>query len=473
LLLALMALDGWLGGDESAVEGPVGAANAAGWKGEIGLFNFSYESGGGKRTQALIDGDPKGRRMQGTVARQSVYWSCVEPSPGKWEFDQCRQVRVIDKLQDAGWRVQVVLRTKRGSFGKAPFWATDTGGQPENFDVSYAPKDMGSSPSAAHGYSESYYAFVRRAIDHFCEGSSCRIHSFVIENEANSNENWIGRGGTPKGDVDDYVRLVATARKAVDDSGARLPIYDAGLQGYAILWNVIGDELKAGGAAGAAAAHQKLFNDAMPAAKVSKQVDKRQDNPSIAKIRMMLESDLYKYTDGINFHHYQTPESIPDLARFLRRYVPAGHALVTNEVGIKEGVIKDKDEDKVDAWMIQKMVYLFDSEVSPVIWFSVRSSNNIGSFSTAQNKFKQSPADAYNAFASRVGSGVTDVDMATARAGGRELVRATLQGAGGKFAVEWFADGAAGQWDGVSGPAGCDAGAAPYRTRYLRIVDCR
>jgi hypothetical protein len=470
-LVATLALVGEFGGIGSPRGGVVPAAQAADGPGEIGLFQFGYDDGGTWRLP-LVDGDPKGATMQGTVARQAVFWSCVEPSRDDWTIDQCRQVRVIDKLQGAGWRVQVVLRTKRGDFGKAPFWATSAEGKPDDAAVSHAPVDLRGSPSPEFGYSESYYAFVRRLLEHFCDGAACRIHSLVIENEANASEKWTGRDGTPQGDVDDYVRLVATARKALDDSGARLSLYDSGLQGSAILWNVLEEDMKSEGAAGAATAYRKAFNESSPADQVDKKIRQSAGKPTNEKIRMMLDSDLYRYTDGINFHQYQTPESIRDVVAYLRQHGPSGHPVMTNEIGIKEAVIKDKDPELVNAWMIQKFVYLFEARVSPVIWFTVPA-NNIGSFTTKQNKFKQASADAYNAFASRVGTGVADVKVETTTAGGRELVRARLRGSAGPFAVEWFADRAAGDWSGVAGPAGCDAGAAPYRTPYLRILDCR
>jgi hypothetical protein len=446
-------------------------ARAADRPGEIGLFQFGYDDDGTWRLP-LVDGDPKGNKMQGTVARQAVFWSCVEPQRDDWMVDQCRQVRVIDKLQGAGWKVQVVLRTKRGDFGKAPFWATAADGKPDDAAVSHAPADLRATPSPDFGYSESYYAFVSRLLGHFCDGATCRIHSLVIENEANASEKWTGRDGTAQGDVDDYVRLVATARKALDDSGARLALYDSGLQGSAILWNVFEEEMKTAGAAGAATAYGKAFNDSMAPDQAGKKVRQRAGKPTNEKIRLMLDSDLYRYTDGINFHQYQTPESIRDIVAYLRKHGPQGHPLMTNEIGIKEAVIKDKDPELVDAWMIQKFVYLFEAGVSPVIWFTVPA-NNIGSFTTKPGRFKQAGADAYNAFASRVGTGVAEVTVATASAGGRELVRARLQGAAGRFAVEWFADRAVGDWSEVAGPSGCDAAEAPYQTGYLRILDCR
>ena len=472
--LALLAALGFAGGYAPAVRimtDLLPAAEAADWKGEIGLFQFGYDDAGAWR-MALVKGDPKGRTLQGTVARQAIFWSCVQPRQGAWELEKCRQIKMIDQLQDAGWRVQVVLRTKRGEFGKAPFWATGAAERGDKSDASHAPSDLRDAASPEFGYSETYYAFVRRVLDYYCDGAACRIHSLVIENEANADDKWRGRGNSPENDVEDYVRLVATARKAVDDSGARIALYDSGLQGSAILWNVVEEHGKKG-VSEATAAYRKAFNESMAPGEMSKKLGKRGNNPTNRKILLMLESDLYRYTDGLNFHHYQTPESVAELIDFLRRHGPAGHPLVANEVGIKSNIIKDESPDLVNAWMIQKLVYLFDAGVSPIVWFTVPAGTNIGSFVDDNKRFKPAAADAYNVFAERVGAGLTEVSVDSATAGGRPLVRARLQGSAGPFAVEWFADGAAGDWAGVAPPAGCDADAAPYRTGYLRILDCR
>jgi hypothetical protein len=187
---------------------------------------------------------------------------------------------------------------------------------------------------------------------------------------------------------------------------------------------------------------------------------------------MFMESDLHRYTDGVNFHHYQTPQSIPALVDYLRKRAPTGHAIATNEVGVREKIVQSTDKDLINAWMIQKMVYLLDSEVSPVIWFTILAKANLGGFTTGQAKFKPAHAAAWNSFASLVGAGVTDVSMETAEAGDQDLVRAVLKSPEGRFAVEWFEGDQVGDWSDVAGPAGCETDQPHYANRYLRVVTC-
>ena len=471
-LVAAVAVNALLDDSATPGEGLIAKANAAESRGEVGVFNFAFVAEGGKRKPALLEGGPKGERIYGTVARQSIFWSCVQPREGAWKIDGCRQVRLVDQLQAAGWDVQVVLRTKAGQFGNGPFWATDWPGQKENPDVAYAPVDLRDEPSSEFGYSKGFYDYVSRVIDRYCDGSQCRIHSFVIDNESNSREQWIGRGDTPESDVADYVRLVATARKAIDDSGARLPLFDSGIQGYAVLWHVLAEELKARGPQAAAATYSAYFNAESSPDRIAKMIQQRVKRPPIAKIKMFMESDLHRYTDGVNFHHYQTPQSIPALVDYLRKRAPAGHAIATNEVGVREKIVQTTDKDLINAWMIQKMVYLLDSEVSPVIWFTILAKANLGGFTTGQAKFKPAHAEAWNSFASLVGAGVTDVSMETAEAGDQDLVRAVLKSPEGRFAVEWFEGDQAGDWSDVAGPSGCETDQPHYANRYLRVVTC-
>jgi hypothetical protein len=471
-LLAAIAVTALLDDADEPGAGAIATANAAAWRGEVGVFNFAFVDGPGKRKPALLEGGPKGERIDGTVARQSIFWSCVQPKKGAWEMDGCRQVGLVDDLQATGWNVQVVLRTKRGRFVKGPFWATDWPGQQENPDVSYAPVDILDEPSSEFGYSKSFYDYVSRVIDRYCDGSQCRIHSLVFGNESNSREQWTGRAATPESDVADYVRLVATTRKAIDDSGARLLLFDSGVQGYAVLWHVLNEELEARGPQAAAVMYSDYFNAEASPDKIGKMIRQRVKRPPIAKINMFMASDLHRYTDGVNFHHYQTPQSIPALVAYLRKLAPPGHLIANNEVGVREKIVQSTDKDLINAWMIQKMVYLLDSEVSPVIWFTILAKANLGGFTNGQAKFKPAHANAWNSFASLVGDGVTDVSMETVEDGGQALVRAVLKGSEGRFAVEWFDKDQAGDWAGVTGPAGCERDQPRYANRYLRVLTC-
>ena len=451
----------------------VGLAEDPPWLGEVGLFNFNYGlKAGERRRNALLGATPPGERMAGTVVRQSVFWSCVQPRPDDWAIDRCKQVKMVDRLSAAGWRVQLVLRTKHGGFGPEPFWGTDAENRRRRSEVSYPPSDLTEAPVAGQGHSASYHRFVTGILDRYCPADECAIHSLVIENEANAEANWIGRRGEPMADVADYVRLVATARDAVDERGVDLKLYDSGLQGWAILMNAVGRALATDGAEAARRTYERGFRDRTSARKLSGRIPKRMKSPTIAKVRLMLESNLYELTDGLNFHHYQSPESITDVTEFLRAQLGPDIRLVSNEVGIKDTVIGDASTGLVSAWMIRKMVYLLDAGVSPVVWFSVRSTDNVASFADDDGVLVPEVANAYNAFAMRVGDGVSAVRIDRLDAADPLVARAELTGEGGRFTVAWFAGDATGDWARVPAAGGCEGAAPAWQSRYMRILDC-
>lgn len=443
------------------------------WLGEVGLFNFNYGlKAGEKRSNALLSAAPPRPTMAGTVVRQSVFWSCVQPRPDDWAIDRCKQIRTVDRLSKAGWRVQLVLRTKHGGFGPAPFWGTDADSGRRKSEVSYPPADLSDDSVDGKGHSASYHRFVTGVLDRYCSGTRCAIHSLVIENEANAEANWIGRRGKPGPDVEDYVRLVATARAAVSERGVDLKIYDSGLQGWAVLMNAVGQDLATDGAEAAARTYERGFRDRTSARKLKSRIPKRMKSPTIAKVRLMLESGLYELTDGLNFHHYQSPESIADVVGFLRGHLPADFPLVSNEVGIKDTVIGDASTGLVNAWMIRKMVYLLDAGVSPVVWFSVRSTDNVASFADDDGVFVPDIANAYNAFAARIGDGVRVVRIARLAATDPAVRRAELAGEGGRFTVAWFEGDVAGDWAQVPAAGGCEDAVPAWESAYMRILDC-
>lgn len=401
--LALAALVGLL-------PGPAHAAQ------RLGVFNFRVLDGGERRS-ALTEGIPGVGKLDVRVVRQAVSWGCLEPAPGATQVADCRQIQQVEDLLRAGYQVQINLRTNRLGEGSTEFWATGAPGQKVSGDVSFAPRDMSERWSDQHGHSRTYYDLVRKVLDHFCGRGECKVNEIVVENEANSSHFWRGRDGTPEGDVADYLRLVKTAKKAVRDSGHAVQVFDSGLQGFTVLWVMIADAIKRGDGAAAEAIHRDGFGERVSAAHLRKTIDKKLQNPSVLKSSLLLKSDLYQVTDGLNFHHYNTPESVPGMVDFLRRHAPGGKRIISNEAGLRSEVLRKAGYDSLPDAMFQKVLLMLASGVDTVIWFSPEASENAGMLVSNEGKLQVPTAKAFHFLASLL-NGTTVSPMDSRRAGG-------------------------------------------------------
>lgn len=88
--------------------------------------------------------------------------------------------------------------------------------------VSRVPLDLSDQPDADFAYSRTYYDFIRAFVERYRE----QLDYLVIENEADNRQFW-----DTANDPDNvlYVRLLATAQKAVQDTEPRIRVADSGL----------------------------------------------------------------------------------------------------------------------------------------------------------------------------------------------------------------------------------------------------
>jgi hypothetical protein len=96
-----------------------------------------------------------------------------------------------------------------------------------NMSISEVPLDLAAEPDPQFSYSRSYYELVRAFVERYRD----RLTYVVIENEANNELYW-----NTLRDPDNvlYLRLLATAYKAVKDTEPRIQVTDSGL-GSALL----------------------------------------------------------------------------------------------------------------------------------------------------------------------------------------------------------------------------------------------
>lgn len=391
---------------------------------ELGVFNYAVkvDDKGIASQNAIIKDIPSIGSLNVTLVREALHWGCVEPEQSHADMKACRDVAQIDELLANGKRVQPVLRTNSGMKGKGQFWATV---KPESreqaSETSYAPRDLTAKWSNEYGYSKTYYEFVQKIIDYYCPGGKCRIDSIVIENEANSAHYWYGSGGDADNVVDEYVRLVKTAKKAIDDAQASIRIFDSGLQSAATLWVIMALASEHGDDAEVRRIYEVSFNQKIALKKLKGEVKGHLGKALVRKVKLMLDSDLYSVTDGLNFHHYHSPESVPIMVDFFRSQIPPGKLLITNEAGIKRQVIRSSDPEQTITWMSQKISLLFAHGVSPVIWFSPEGKENAGMLLSKQKETVEATTRAF-AFLGEIfgeAAAVTQVDAHTVRMSGQ------------------------------------------------------
>lgn len=147
--------------------------------------------------------------------RIQIVWRYYEPSddafsPGGYGSD-------LDAMEAAGLRMSPVILTGR-------CWATWKPGDPwdpENPDSdnpSGAPADLSETYDETHAYSETYYDFIY----HFVSNFGDRIDRITIENEVNATNFW-------EDSIDEYLRLLVTARKAAADANPLVLVFDSGM----------------------------------------------------------------------------------------------------------------------------------------------------------------------------------------------------------------------------------------------------
>jgi hypothetical protein len=346
----------------------------------FGVFKYGLSSSGGLGdVNPLLQDVPGVGKLGVKLVRHPVSWECFEPQKGIFDTKGCSQIKAIDKLLSSGIQVQMSIRTavRKGS-NLNEFWATGRVPSGDSRKIpSRPPLDLTSNRDEKYGYSKSYYEFISGLLDHYCRGAKCSISEICIENEANSDKFWISTG-SPSKDVEDYVKIVKTAKKVVTDRNLPVKVYDSGLQGWTLPFLAMQEAANRGDYSLASSIFYSVHQKMIEKQKLLKILENRMKEPSIMRTALMLKSDLYQTIDGLNFHYYQPIESLPYTVDFLRRSIPSGKQLVSNEVGIKEKFLNGNSRKlTLPDMIIMETLTLFSFGVNPVVWFSEEAQENV------------------------------------------------------------------------------------------------
>jgi PKD repeat protein len=289
---------------------------------DVGCNTFYYN------TESETDLDPFSTPIPGIgplnsvgVVRGTVYWGNFEPQDNRWYdgltptvedpnklYPLCFQLKQLFSLMDNPDHVGVILGLRALSKSDAQFWPFE--GETTIY-VSHVPKDLTTAFDGNFAYSQEYYEFVKKVmetIDYWGYGE--KLLGVVIENEMNSKDCFSGT-------VDEYCRMVATARKAVKDVFPRKPVYCGGLQSAPSLWVLISKYLSEGKEAEALKLYH-LANE-YDIYKIGDDIDRLKSRAEVIMsdhdyiwVKDAFNSPLYGYgtspayeylpVDGLNFH---------------------------------------------------------------------------------------------------------------------------------------------------------------------------
>ncbi|MFP5212381.1 MAG: PKD domain-containing protein, partial [Acidobacteriota bacterium] len=381
----------------------------------VGLLNFIYKDPADpadptKPTVSLSPWKPinaNGPLDSVPIIRMAVYWGGFEPADNQFRdgytpmplspkksFTLVKQLQEMNELieKEVTKRVVLTLRSTCSDLDKC--WAFDTSVNNFDIQVSHPPKDLQSTYDAKTAYSPSYHDFVKHVVETIIHyGRIANIEGIVVENEMNSSEFFAGS-------VEQYSRMAATAKKAVQDAldDANLPrdsvpVYCGGHQGGASTWNLINEYFtlaKEDGQSQYKDIALAFYNAAYPWDKYSirnskatleqKCTEQMTTKKPRAKTWTLqaFQSSLYGYDseapespilDGLNFHNYQGSGSIKPLVRDLyRKYT--NQSVVSNEMGIFVSMNQSNWHEHLRWEMVKKIASSKFHVDRFIVWYS-------------------------------------------------------------------------------------------------------
>ena len=211
--------------------------------GHIGIFPLSIALDNRRVDPSETYIDALGK-LGVTYLRPALHWSLFEPQKGVFDWNNSR-AKSIDDYIAKGFKIIPVIKCV------SP-WAVKYN---EGMRCASPPKDMRSQPDERYAYSETYYNFIRKLAEHY----KGKFEYVSIEIEVHDPHFWHGT-------MDEYLHLLATARKAFKEVDPNIQITDCGIQGGSLGWFVMQDHMKAR-RSGEALAYFRKTNPANPNAR--------------------------------------------------------------------------------------------------------------------------------------------------------------------------------------------------------------
>ncbi len=150
--------------------------------------------------------------------RTAIPWCLLQPDSVTWDWN--RFENRIQQAMNAGVKILLTLRIGQGWMNGMPLSEEET--------YTLPPKDLSSIWNEQFGHSRNYYNFAYEIVKHFHPAA------INIENEANANNFY-------RGSVDDYIRILKTAKLAADRANPGTWVLDSGFAcrawGITVAWD--------------------------------------------------------------------------------------------------------------------------------------------------------------------------------------------------------------------------------------------
>jgi hypothetical protein len=313
----------------------------------LGLFRFKVKNIGEEKKDPFLDSSALGTDFTTSYIRNTIDWKTAQKKRG----GPVKRDQQIDDYLTAGYKVVPMIRSN-----------SDWGSRPRGDGVSAPPADLKVKWSEDHGYSETYYTFVKKVMKKY-KGSFDYV---VIENEINGH-NW-------NGTMNEYIRTLDTARKAIHDVDPYVRVTNSGVQGFAIQWLIIGDYIQSRDSEKIAKAHaiykttnhykdngEKELSDEDLFDVYEDKIDNK-DGPVGKLYALLYTENLIEHVDMFNFHHYQQSQFREDFFQYIEDYAE-GKQIMSNEIG-------SKICDKASSEMVKNISFFLSEDVRPILWFA-------------------------------------------------------------------------------------------------------
>jgi hypothetical protein len=305
--------------------------------------------------------------------------------------------------------------------------------------LSRPPRDLLAEPDPEFGYSRTYYDFVRAFVARYRE----QLSHLVVENEIDHPQYWDTQSDP---DGSSYLRLLATAYKAVKDVEPRIRVTDSGLSstllGLCIARRYLEVEQRS-----AIDVFEFLHEYLQP---LRRSVTPPEDLPRLSAVEDLgpflsaapscapLDNLLAQGTvDVWNFHYYEGHRSLPAVAEhFLRADALHGRPprpLLANEISCRQQAGETaRDQARC---LFQNLVTAQALGLETAAWYGVAGQAGLSVWDSAGNTLPASAS--YRLLATRLGD---KVKATSPPERGPELFRANASGI--RAVALWSWDGA-------------------------------
>lgn len=246
-----------------------------------------------------------------------------------------------------------------------------TKGCPDEY-ASLPPKDLESTYNNQYAYSKNYYDFVFKTAEHF----KGRVDYYVIENEVNTLTFWHGT-------ADEYLKLRATAYKAIHDANKDAVVIDNGIASLVWIQAVARDKYCSGDITGAEAFFRMAISRSVSADKIDQWLQENKldcQNPGRAYefIKAVFKEPTF---DIASYHFYEPWQAQSEVIAWVKNEMQQNgyqKPIFNTEGGYFDKLHSQSDKDTqelVSQDVVKLHAIAFSEGVQKWVWLPLDESN--------------------------------------------------------------------------------------------------